>query len=189
MSPGQHFIISWVAANVVHLDRRSRIAITLAGLAPDLDGFGWVVDRVARLMGYSTSMFEDYHHMLHNLLSALVVAAICGWVCGKRWLVFWLALLAFHLHLLADLVGSRGPDGYQWPIPYLEPFTDAMRWTWTGQWELSDWRNPAVGVLFFIIAVVLARHRRVTFFEPFSKRFEATVVEAGDRRGFFRTPS
>ena len=61
-----------------------------------------------------------------------------------------------------------------------------MEWSWSGQWELSDWRNPAIGVLFFVIAVVIARYRRVTFFELFSKRFEAEVITAGERRGFFR---
>jgi membrane-bound metal-dependent hydrolase YbcI (DUF457 family) len=191
MSPGQHLIISWVTANVVDLDRRSRIAITIAGLSPDFDGFGWIADRIARLMGYSTSLYEDYHHMLHNLPSALVVAAVCGLACGYRrgrgWVVFGLSLLAFHLHLLADVMGSRGPDGYQWPIPYLAPFTDAMEWTWAGQWELDDWRNPAIGVTFFIIAVLIARYRRVTFFELFSRRFEAEVIAAGTRRGFFHT--
>ena len=187
MSPGQHFIISWVTANAVHLDRRGRFVITLAGVIPDLDGLGWVVDRIARSMGHSTSVFEDYHHLLgHNLLAGIVIASTAALICTRRTLVFGLALLAFHLHLLADLIGSRGPDGYQWPIPYFVPFTDAMEWTWSGQWELSDWRNPAIGVLFFVIAVVIARYRRVTFFELFSKRFEAEVISAGERRGFFR---
>ncbi len=27
-----------------------------------------------------------------------------------------LVLFSFHLHLLGDLVGARGPDGDQWPI-------------------------------------------------------------------------
>ena len=35
-----------------------------------------------------------------------------------------LVFISFHLHLLADLVGARGPDGDQWPIPYLLPFSN-----------------------------------------------------------------
>src|SRR5260370_38133837 len=50
-----------------------------------------------------------------------------------------LALVAFHLHLLEDLVGSRGPDGFNWPIPYLFPFSTRCIWTWGGQWKLHAW--------------------------------------------------
>lgn len=52
-----------------------------------------------------------------------------------------LVFLSFHLHLLCDLIGARGPDGYQWPIPYLKPFSNAMQLTWHGQWALNAWQN------------------------------------------------
>lgn len=28
------------------------------------------------------------------------------------------------------MLGSRGPDGYQWPIPYLSPFSSAVQLSW-----------------------------------------------------------
>jgi len=188
MSPGQHFIISWVTANTVSLDRKSRIFITLSGLIPDVDGIGYIVDRVAAYLGSSTTYYEDFHHIYtHNLLTGLVFAIMCSIICGRRMVVFWLSLLAFHLHLLCDIAGARGPDGYQWPIPYFSPFLPDIQLVWSGQWELSSWINSAFGISFFIIALITARYRHVTFFELFSLRFEKLVGEVATRRGFFKS--
>ncbi len=52
-----------------------------------------------------------------------------------------LVFISFHLHLLCDLIGARGPDGDQWPIPYLKPFSNAIQLTWHGQWALNAWQN------------------------------------------------
>jgi hypothetical protein len=70
MTPGQHFIISWVVANAKPLDRRSRFLITAAGLLPDIDGIGYPIDKLAGYLQYSTTLYEDYHHYLgHNIFS------------------------------------------------------------------------------------------------------------------------
>ncbi|MGC2696420.1 MAG: metal-dependent hydrolase [Candidatus Angelobacter sp.] len=64
------------------------------------------------------------------------------------WMTTILVFLSFHLHLICDLVGARGPDGDQWPIPYLKPFSNAIQLTWNGQWALNGWQNFAItGVL------------------------------------------
>lgn len=55
-----------------------------------------------------------------------------------------LVFISFHLHLLCDLIGARGPDGDQWPIPYLKPFSNAVQLTWHGQWALNAWQNFAI---------------------------------------------
>ncbi|MET0092482.1 MAG: hypothetical protein ABW120_03035, partial [Sedimenticola sp.] len=52
---------------------------------------------------------------------------------------------------------------------------------------LSSPVNSLIGVGFFVVALVIARYRHVTFFELFSKRAEAAVFRAGMRRGFFKT--
>lgn len=57
LTPGQHFIISWVVANVSTLDRRSRVGITLSGLLPDLDGFGYIIDRLNAAAGHSSDVY------------------------------------------------------------------------------------------------------------------------------------
>lgn len=42
---------------------------------------------------------------------------------------------------------SRGPDGYQWPIPYLPPFSNAWQWVWKGQWALNSPPNLLITML------------------------------------------
>ena len=187
MSPGQHFIISWVVANSVELDRRSRICITASGLLPDLDGIGVIADKIGPYFDYHTTLYAQYHHVFgHNLLSGFLLSLGFAHLCQKKLIVFFLCLLAFHLHLLGDLVGSMGPDGNQWPIYYLYPFIPSFELTWSGQWELSSWRNSAIGIFFFCIALVLARHRQVTFFELISIKIENAVAEVAKQRGIFK---
>ena len=62
-----------------------------------------------------------------------------------------LVFISFHLHLLCDLIGARGPDGYQWPIPYLKPFSNTLQLTWHGQWALNAWQNFVI-TGFFLLA-------------------------------------
>jgi inner membrane protein len=59
-------------------------------------------------------------------------------------LTAFLVFISFHLHLLCDLIGTRGPDGDQWPIPYLQPLSNALQLTWHGQWALNAWQNFAI---------------------------------------------
>lgn len=72
------------------------------------------------------------------------------------WLTAWLVFLSFHLHLLFDLIGARGPEGYQWPIPYLKPFSNALQLTWQGQWALNAWQNFVITGLFLMATLWIA---------------------------------
>lgn len=67
-----------------------------------------------------------------------------------------LVFLSFHLHLLCDLIGARGPDGYQWPIPYLKPFSNALQLTWHGQWALNAWQNFVITGLLLLATLWIA---------------------------------
>jgi inner membrane protein len=186
MTLPQHFILSWVVANAAPLDRRSRVCITLAGVVPDIDGAGALADK----LGYGGDLFFTYHHVFaHNLAFGLALSAVLALACARKAMVFALCLIAFHLHLVADLAGSMGPDGYQWPVYYLYPFAPDWELTWSGQWELDSWRNSLVGVLAFAAALALARYRGVTFFELVSPRLERTVLDIGRKRGLIRLPA
>jgi ABC-type branched-subunit amino acid transport system permease subunit len=150
---GTHFLTGWlVALPTGDVTYRERGAIACAGVAPDLDGLGLLIDKVIRATGRESYLYEDWHHVLaHNLGAALVFTAACAAVArqGHRRTVGLLALLSVHLHLFFDLLGSRGTDGGQWPIPYLAPFSQAWQLTWSGQWTFNSWQNTT------IIAVVL----------------------------------
>src|SRR5437899_9499889 len=107
-----------MVANLAKLDRKDRAIVALACVVPDIDGLGIVPELLTRNSTHPLLWFTLYHHSRHNLIFALVVAALTLAIATRKWPTTLLALLSFHLHLLEDVLGSRGPEGYQWPIPY-----------------------------------------------------------------------
>ncbi len=179
MSPVTHFFLGWLVGDGdPTARRRDRVAVALAGLAPDLDGLGIVPELATRSSAHPLYWYSQYHHVLaHNLGFAALVAALALAVC-RRWKTALLALVSFHLHLLCDLAGSRGPDGYQWPIPYLLPFSDRWQLTWSGQWPLASWENLAVTLSAIAACVVIAWRKGHSPVEVFSLRGDAVFVKA-----------
>ncbi len=182
MSPVTHFLTGWVLANSTSLSRRDRALVTWASVAPDIDGLGIVADVLTRHSQHPTEWFSSFHHSLHTLLFALVVAAGAALIANQRWKTAGLALLSFHLHLFEDLLGSRGPEGYQWPVPYLMPFSHAGDLTWSGQWALNAWPNFAVTIGLLLVTVYLARLRGFFPLEMVSTKADAAFVGAIRKR-------
>lgn len=180
MNPVTHLLLGWtVASTVSSLKRKERTAITLAGLAPDLDGLGLVAEMLTRGSRHELLWWSNYHHTaLHNLTFALVVAAVCFFATGRRWQVGLLALISFHVHLLGDLLGARGPDNDHWPIPYLMPFPDRWQWIWDGQWELNAWPNFVITGLLLVLCFYLAWKRGYSPLEMVSQRADQAFVQA-----------
>lgn len=142
MSPATHFLASWLVASGARLDRRDVALITLAVVAPDLDGLGAIPELLTRHTSHPLDWFSRYHHVLaHNLTFAVLVTLAAFALSQRRWLTAALAFLTIHLHFAMDLLGSRGPDGYNWPISYLEPFSSKPQLAWSGQWALNSWEN------------------------------------------------
>ena len=145
MSPVTHFLASWVIASFPRLKRRDVALVTFAGVAPDVDGFGFLPELLTRNSAHPIDWFTRYHHVLaHNLPFAILVAVVAFAIARRRWLTAGLAFLAVHLHFLMDILGSRGPDGYNWSIPYLEPFSSQVQFAWSGQWALNSWPNMVI---------------------------------------------
>jgi inner membrane protein len=178
MSPVTHFLTGWVFANCFDLERKDRALVTLACVAPDVDGLGIIAELLTRNSAHPLMWFSRYHHSLHNLAFALVVAAIAFALATQKWKTGLLALLSFHLHLLEDVLGSRGPEGYQWPIPYLAPFSSAMQLTWRGEWGLNSWPNVAITIVLLLITFWLAWRRGFSPLEMVSEKADITFVSA-----------
>ena len=122
--------------------------------------------------------FSQYHHSLHTLAFAVVVAVLSFLVARQRWKTALLAFLSFHLHLFCDLIGARGPDGYSWPIPYLLPFSNSVQLSWHGQWALNAWPNFVItGVLLFMTLWLAWRYGRSPL-ELVSLRADAAMAAA-----------
>ena len=182
MSPVTHFFTGWVFANCFDLERRDRAIVTWACVAPDIDGFGIVAELITRDSPHPLLWFSKYHHSLHNLLFAIVVAILSFAVATKGWKTAVLGLLSFHIHLLEDVLGSRGPDGYQWPVPYLSPFSTSERFVWHGQWGLNAWQNILITSLLLLITIWLAWRKGFSPLEMVSPKFDGEFVSTLRRR-------
>lgn len=186
MSPVTHLLTGWVLANSASLSRRERALVTLACVVPDVDGLGIVAEYATRNSHHPLEWFSTYHHSLHSLPFALVVTAVAFALATQRWKTAALAFLSFHIHLLEDLLGSRGPEGYQWPIPYFMPFSRACELSWRYQWALKAWPNFAITILLVMLTFYLAWLRGFSPLEMVSLRADAAFVAALRERFPFR---
>ena len=170
MNPITHLLASWSLAEVSGLDQRDRAIVAWVGAAPDLDGFGAIIDGATRLLGYGDpALYGRFHHLLlHGLFGALLLPAIGLAFARRRFAAFLWGVAAVHIHLACDLVGSRGPTTDDiWPIPYLGPFSEAVTLSWSGQWPLNAWPNIALtlGLLAFVFTrAAYAGHSPVSLF-------------------------
>ena len=125
-----HLTVSWAVGSWLD-ERRDRSLVAWAGVLPDVDGLSVL---------WGVEAFGRWHHVLtHGLVAALVTTALAFGLARDRVRTAGLAFLAFHLHLLADLMGS----GTGWSISYLYPLSDSMidSFDW---WQLASWQNLTV---------------------------------------------
>ncbi len=180
MSPITHFLIGWTVANTaLSLTKRERATITWASVVPDLDGLGIIAEKLTQNSARPLTWWSDYHHVLgHNLGFALLVTALAAIFAKHKATTTILVCVSFHLHLLGDLIGARGPDGDQWPIPYLLPFSNLPQLTWSGQWALNAWPNIVITATLIGTALLLAYRRGFSPLELFSAKADAIFVQA-----------
>jgi hypothetical protein len=169
-----HLAISWLIGHRLP-ERRDRRLVTWVGVLPDLDALS--------LLG-GAGAYSEYHHVLtHGVVAAVVVTAACTAFARQRVEVLWLSLLAFHVHLICDLLGS----GRDWPIEYFYPFSRHEFYTPYG-WPLASPQNAFVWLGAVALTVWVGITRGRTFAEAFlPARADAAVVKAlRDLYGRFR---
>jgi LexA-binding, inner membrane-associated putative hydrolase len=178
VSPITHFFMGWAVANAVpSLTKRERAMVTWASVVPDIDGLGIIPEKLTQHSAHPLNWWSEYHHVLgHNLGFALVVSVFAAVFATQKRKTTILVFVSFHLHLLADLVGARGPDADQWPIPYLLPFSDRWQWIWSHQWALNAWPNFVITGTLIALAVVLAVRRGFSPVELFSKKADKIII-------------
>jgi inner membrane protein len=180
VSPLTHLYASWVVAAKTTNNPRDCRLVTLAGIAPDLDGAGLLLDmgRNAITGGEHCLFYQRYHHyLLHGIAAGAIIAVLMACFARQRWRVLLLALVVFRLHLLCDFVGSRGPSPEDlWPIFYLGPFDKDPMWMWKGQWRLDGWQNQLISVGLLVWAMAIALRKGESFVGVFSRRFDAHFV-------------
>jgi hypothetical protein len=183
MHPATHLLVSWTVADSARLSRKDKTLVTLAGVLPDIDGLGVIAEIATEKSGSPVYWWSEYHHVLcHNIGFCLLFLLVAVFSATRRWVVVLLSAIGFHLHLVGDLVGSRGPDGYQWPIPYLLPFSSRWRLTWDGQWELNAWPNVTLTVVLLGWTLYLAWKRGHSPVGIVSSRADAAFISTLRRR-------
>src|SRR5260370_7195563 len=103
MSPVTHFFSGWVLANCAQLNRKDRALVTLACVIPDIDGLGIIPELLTCNSTHPLLWFTLYHHSLHILAFALVVAALAFALPPRNWPPVHFALLVFLLLLSTHL--------------------------------------------------------------------------------------
>lgn len=179
MSPETHLLASWIVAAKTTDNPRDCRLVTLAGILPDADGLGLIVDLACGWFGWKqTYLYERYHHYyLHGLLGGILIAGVLACFARRPLRVALLSLLVFHLHLLCDFVGSRGPSPVDlWPIYYLGPFTRDPTWVWKGQWRLDGWFNRYFTVALFLWALWIPVRLGHSVVGVFSRRADQVFV-------------
>ena len=179
MSPLTHVLASWlIAAKTTRNPRDCRLA-TLAGLLPDADGLGMIVDIANSLPGHKPKQYyaQIHHYWLHGVFGAALITLTLTLFARDKLRVAIVALFLFHLHLLCDLVGSRGPSPEDlWPIFYFGPFDKDPMWLWKGQWQLDGWQNRIVFVIAFAAAIFVAVRDGHSVVGVFNRRADRAVM-------------
>jgi membrane-bound metal-dependent hydrolase YbcI (DUF457 family) len=179
MSPITHFLVGWVGTERFQANQRDKALVVLAGLAPDLDGLGIVVDFATRTFGLpETDYYQNFHRLYgHGLPAAIIIAVVAGWLSVRGFAVAVWAFFSVHLHFLCDLLGSRGttPEDI-WGIYYFAPFTKAYEVSWSGQWPLVGWQNMAISAVLLAIVMVRATNLGYSPVRLLSRRADAVFV-------------
>jgi len=169
-------MISWLGGRSIFEKRKNRITVSVAGIAPDIDGVGLLIDTGLRIFNMQTNYWGAWHHNLHSLPFCIVVSIVAAaFVKGQRVLTFVVAFILFNLHVFCDLIGSKGPDGFQWPIPYFYPFQSEILFSWSGQWELNAWQNILISAASILAIWFLIKSKETTPLEVFSKKLDEVL--------------
>lgn len=180
-----HILAGWLVAEETGLVHRDKALVAWASVIADADGLGVVVDIANNALGRAgTTYYETYHHYLgHGLLGAVFTTVLVyGCAVNKR-MTACFALLTFHLHLLMDVVGSRGSNPIDiWPINYLAPFSQTPSIAWSGQWPLTGWENTSLTVILMLVCMITAVRRGRSPVALFSRRGDLEFVKVLRRR-------
>ncbi len=179
MSPETHLLGSWIIAAQTTDNPRDCRLVTLAGVLPDVDGLGLILDAIASALGHrGTNFYQQYHHfLLHGAFGGILIATVLTCFARRRRRVALLTLLVFHLHLVCDLVGSRGPSPEDlWPIAYFAPFNQHTMWFWKGQWRLDGWQNRYLTLALFAWALWLPTQCGHSVVGVFNRRADEVFV-------------
>lgn len=179
-----HLAISWFIAEGAGLNApRHRRAVTLAGLAPDIDSLAYV--GAYFVFGFDLERAHDQvwtaiHHRYTHGIGFSLVTGIVVYLWSRRspdgspkqaLTVAGLALVASLVHVFCDVVGA----GSAWPVYAWWPLGD-VAWTVDWSWPVSDWRNTTFSLLCLAGLMLYARFAGYSALETASPRLDRLMV-------------
>jgi membrane-bound metal-dependent hydrolase YbcI (DUF457 family) len=174
-----HALVGWALATALPgLSREEKGWVVASSVAPDLDGLGLFAEMATRNTASPLFWWSEYHHLLlHNLFFALIFSLAAA-AFTRRALLGVVVFGSVNLHFLCDLAGSRGPDGYPWPLYYLWPLSDQPALAVSWQWQLNAWPNVAISLALLGYTFWLARRSGHSPLELVSTRANGVLVAA-----------
>jgi len=164
MSPISHAFIAWFIALLVASRVNDRRLIVICGVAADIDGVFILID---------SQSYADYHHTFgHSLIFGVMIALVATALGSDRLRVFVGSLVAFGLHLVADVVGSNWRIMPLYPISNLEVslvdhLSDGM---------IYNVINPLAILLMFVGIFAVMYRREISPLEFFSEKLDHRVT-------------
>ena len=165
MSPFVHALIAWIIAVMMLAHTRDRRLAVILGAFSDIDGFFILYDRV---------LYNQYHHTLgHSYLLAIPLALVLTFGLARdKKKTFAASMLAFTLHLVADVVGSN------WLV---QPFYPLSTTTLLAESPFSHHLvfgiiNPVTLVLVLAVTAAIMYFREASPFEFLSVKLDRLVV-------------
>ena len=181
MHPITHLLASWTLAEATVEKPRDKAIVAWAGIVPDIDGAGYLVDLVTLFSEIPQTHYYEMFHRLwgHGLPAAFVVCLILLPWLYRRPKTLFVLFLSVHLHFLLDIVGSRGEvSGEIWPIYYLAPFTSELAVvSWSYQWPLGGWQNALFTFLLILFGLWRGYENGYSPISLFSARADKKIVD------------
>jgi membrane-bound metal-dependent hydrolase YbcI (DUF457 family) len=150
-----HGQVGWLMAWGARLSPRDRKLVTVAAMAPDLDGLA--------ILGGHQAYFDGHHVWLHSVFAAAGFGLLAAALAQRRVLTGLLAVLAVLLHLLSDGFG----------LLQVYPLWPASRWIFwpgDGRFGVAAIGEVVVPVLLLTAQVVIARRTGESILELLPRR-------------------
>ena len=183
MNPITHLLASWSLGEASRLEARDRSLITWIGIAPDLDALGIIPDMAARRFWPYRS---DALWPLSPRASPRPLRRDSAFRCGGKprapvglrsssgaWRP------SIFISCATSPVRAVQRSTTSGPCPTSVPFSEALTFSWSGQWPLNAWQNVAATaslIIFALIRTATAGHSPLSLISARAhKAFTATV--------------
>lgn len=81
MTSGAHFLISWLSTVEILKERRERTIVTFAGISPDIDALGGIIDSITGNSNY----YQQFHHYFgHCGLFAVFITVLVYFLAKEQ---------------------------------------------------------------------------------------------------------